>query len=228
LKLGSKDHPQLVRNEHLFMLAAKQCGIKAAATSIVVDKNGEEGLLVERFDRTYQRESKRFLRHHLEDACQFLGRYPQDKYRLSLRQIADGISALATGPQIEILRLIELYLFSYLIGNGDLHGKNISLLEDSGGRIRLAPGYDLLSTLPYGDRSMALQLNGKDQSFSATDVLQFGAIFGIPERALRASLNRITSKLAAQIPRFQEIGLPQKKRADLERTCLERINGLLG
>ena len=36
-----------------------------------------------------------------------------------------------------------------LIGNADAHGKNLSLLLPPGGRVRLAPLYDVMSTVHY-------------------------------------------------------------------------------
>jgi serine/threonine-protein kinase HipA len=38
-----------------------------------------------------------------------------------------------------------------LIGGSDGHAKNYSLLHGTGGRVRLAPLYDLASALPYPD-----------------------------------------------------------------------------
>jgi serine/threonine-protein kinase HipA len=39
--------------------------------------------------------------------------------------------------------------FNWLIGGTDAHAKNYSLLHGAGGRVRLAPLYDLVSALPY-------------------------------------------------------------------------------
>jgi serine/threonine-protein kinase HipA len=43
-----------------------------------------------------------------------------------------------------------------IIGNGDAHAKNFSLLFEPSGRIALAPLYDLMSTLVYGDDRLAM------------------------------------------------------------------------
>jgi len=49
-----------------------------------------------------------------------------------MNQIADALMQITNAPQLEILNLLRQYAFSYLICNGDLHAKNISLqtLED--------------------------------------------------------------------------------------------------
>jgi len=226
LKLGTGEHPQIVQNEHFFMKLAKNCGFITPTTTIVFDRSGSAGLLVERFDRVYDKANKKFQLLHQEDACQFLDRYPQDKYRLSLREIGERIERLSSGPRVDILQLIELYVFSYLIGNGDLHAKNISLLEDSEGRVRIAPAYDLLSTLPYGDRQMALHLNAKQDKFEMRDLIKFGKIFDLPEKALRTSVGSLAKKIQSKIPEFEDIGLSKKKTVDLQNTCKQRIEKL--
>lgn len=228
LKLGTEEHPQIVRNEHFFMSLAKHVGFLVPKSAVVRDRLGVEGLLVERFDRVYTRPAKSFLRLHQEDACQILNRYPQDKYRLSMREIAAGIAAVSSAPLIDTLKLIELYLFSYLIGNGDLHGKNISLIHehlasDDRGRIRLSPSYDLLSTLPYGDRQMALRLGAKNDSFTLYDFVNFGKLFSIPENAVKSSAKRIIQRTTAKLPEVAEIGLEEKKSRDILKTFEQRV-----
>lgn len=95
LKLETNEHPQLLENEHFFMRLANRCGLITATTSLVRDRDGATGLLIERFDREYEKSTKQTHRLHQEDACQLLGRYPQDKYRLTLREIAEGRSQRA-------------------------------------------------------------------------------------------------------------------------------------
>ena len=51
LKLNPKDKPNLVENEHLSLKLAKMCGLNVNTTKIIEDKKGQQGLLVERFDR---------------------------------------------------------------------------------------------------------------------------------------------------------------------------------
>jgi serine/threonine-protein kinase HipA len=46
-----------------------------------------------------------------------------------------------------------------LIGNGDAHAKNFSLLHKRSGALRLAPLYDLMSTLWYGDDRLAMHID---------------------------------------------------------------------
>ena len=150
LKLGSTSLPRLVQNEAFFMRVAADCGLEVAETSVVYDRDGAPGLLVKRFDRQHAAP----FRLHVEDGCQLMNRYPADKYRVKFQQLAKEVGRLSSAPVLELLRLLQLLAFSYLIVNGDLHARNISLYVTAQGRARLSPAYDLLSTLPYqGERS---------------------------------------------------------------------------
>ena len=119
LKLNPKDKPRLVENEAFFMQMAKSCGLEVAPTRLVHDRFDRPGLVVERFDRLWRKDEKRLSRVHQEDACQFLDRYPADKYRLTCAEIAGALLQLCVAPLPELARFIELVAFSYLIANGD-------------------------------------------------------------------------------------------------------------
>ena len=55
-----------------------------------------------------------------------------------------------------------------LIGNGDAHGKNFSLLHQPSGALTLAPLYDLLSTLHYGDDRLAMYVDNVHRTNKVT------------------------------------------------------------
>ena len=60
-------------------------------------------------------------------------------------------------------------VFNVLMGNGDAHIKNWSLIYDNPLRPRLAPAYDLVSTVAYTthDTSIALNMAGVKRSKSS-------------------------------------------------------------
>ena len=224
LKLTPPELPQLVENEAFFMTMAKACGLEVARTAVVHDADGEAGLLVERFDRVAHGDGLRKL--HQEDLCQLTDRYPADKYNLTL---ADALGALelCAAPRVERLRLLRLYAFSYLIANGDLHAKNISVLRTADGRVELAPGYDLLSTLPYGDRHMALALDGRDDHITGQHLQAIGARHGVREAATASMLRGLVRRAEGWLGRVGEIGLEGRRPAHLQRVMRERATELL-
>ncbi len=218
LKLNPKDKPNLTSNELQCLKLAKKCGLKVNKAKIVYDKNKNPGLLVERFDRVEK--NGKALKVHQEDACQFLNRYPADKYRLSFQEIGNGIENLATAPKIELLKLLQLYVFSYLIGNGDLHAKNISLQTDRDtGRIQLTPAYDLICTYIYKDRKMALKLNGRDDNFKRDSFLIWGENFGISKSAV----NNMIDDLIGRLKKNQDLLFSIEKLQKKDQTLLEKM-----
>lgn len=219
LKLNPETMPRLVENEHFFLGMARACGLEVARSELVHDGAGASGLLVERFDRAGK------TKIHQEDACQFLDRYPADKYALSCADIAKGITELTSAPLVAVASFVRLIAFSYLIGNGDLHAKNVSLHRVGvgvGGRVALTPAYDLLSSLPYGDRKMALSLEGRDDNIKRKHLVTFGERFGVRPRATEGMLDELCDESTRWWPRIGEIGLDPRKNADLAKVMTKR------
>lgn len=229
LKLNPPSKPLMIENEAFFLNMAKACGLDVNKASVIRDKNKNAGLLVERFDRIYDPKTKKNLQIHQEDACQFLNKYPADKYRIPYADIARGIEKYSSASILELASLLKLIAFSYIIGNGDLHAKNISLrTHPTTERVELTPAYDILSTLPYGDRKMALKLDSKDDSLNRKLFIAFGLRFGIREAATVAIINELCSKAKPWISKVPEIGFPARQTADIQRTMKLRINELSG
>lgn len=91
LKLDPAEYPHLVANEALHLVAARRLKIPVAKASVVTDRHGKSGLLVERFDRI-SADGKTWARLPLEDAAQVMGLPPASKYNVSAE---DAIEALA-------------------------------------------------------------------------------------------------------------------------------------
>ncbi len=224
LKLNPADKPNLVENEQICMQLAKKCGLTTATTKLVRDGAGNTGLLVERFDREYDQMNKRFLMHHQEDACQFLDRYPADKYRISLNDIAFGIKELSSAATVLIFNLLQQYCFSYLLGNGDLHGKNISVLVRSGSDlVEMAPAYDIICTLIYGDHKMAVKIDGRDDNIGRKTIIGFAERFSIAQPAVESMLDRLLQKFARHKQLLEQIPMTDKQKSLLCKTIEKRL-----
>lgn len=226
LKLNPRDKPRLIQNEAFFMEMAKACGVEVAPTRLIQDRDGEAGLLVERFDRRWSKASRSLERIHQEDACQFLDRYPADKYRIGVREIAEALLEMQLAPAADLLRLLRLLAFSYVICNGDLHAKNVSVVWDERLGPRLSPAYDLLSTLPYGDRRMALKVDGRDDRLTRKAFATFAARFDLKPRAVDSVLDALCDLTPPWLERLEEIGLAPRKTKDLKRMAEKRRDDL--
>lgn len=228
LKLSSKNFSDLVENEMTCLSIAKKCGLVVNKSAIVQDKTGASALLVERFDHVYDAKRKLWIRHHQEDACQFLDRYPADKYVLTMQEIAAGVVQQSASPAIEVLNLLRLKAFSYLIGNGDLHGKNISLLQIVGEPSQLSPAYDIVCTALYGDVKMALEMDGKNQNLKRKNFVAFGQRFSVPAAATATMLDRLNKSFKKNLEMMFRIPLAKKKEKFLRQLFEERMKHLAG
>ena len=226
LKLNPADRPKIIHNEYFFLQMADACGLKVNQAKLVRDRDGAAGLLIKRFDRVPVKGADEVRAIHQEDACQFLNRYPADKYRISTAEIAEALQ-LCSAPIVEVGKLIRLKAFSYLIANGDLHAKNVSIyISPETGRTELTPAYDLLSTLPYGDQRMALKLEGKDDNLKRKNFVSFGKRFDVKEPATHSILDELCDISQKWIERLEEIGLDKKKTTHLRQVMLKRRDDL--
>jgi serine/threonine-protein kinase HipA len=81
---------------------------------------------------------------------------------------------VSSAPVIDLARLLDAVIYNYLVGNNDAHGKNLSLLYRGAGtahqQIRLAPLYDLVSTIYYPElsRNMAMKIGREYSSENVT------------------------------------------------------------
>jgi serine/threonine-protein kinase HipA len=192
-KFESPEFPDLIRNEHATMRLAKRCNIDVA--DIRLEPNA---LIVRRFDRQYNPDARRMEKLHVEDLLQVMDLFPSSKYTMEYGDLMTAMANLQMS-KAALLDVLHLFVFSYIVGNGDLHAKNVSLVYDrTDGLWRMSPAYDLISTLPYrevlpGADRMALALcNESFTRFSVQDFVDFGGKFGLSERAVEGMINRTT------------------------------------
>jgi serine/threonine-protein kinase HipA len=170
----------VVFNEALSMELAAAIGLPAAP---VETRTAEDVtfLLVERYDRVHRQapgEEPVVERVHQEDFCQAQGIVPETKYQKeggpSLKDCFNLLRAVSSAPVIDLARLLDGVIFNYLIGNNDAHGKNFSLVYPGAGtgdlHVRLAPLYDVVSTIYYPELSpeMAMKIGGEYSSERVT------------------------------------------------------------
>ena len=153
LKPDSHRFPGLRDLEALGLALARAIGLDAAhARPMKVADHS--ALLIERYDRQ-PIAGATTRRLHQEDFCQALG-YPGElKYQSQggpgLAACSKLIRRLGLGPAA-VQGLLDWAIFNALIGNADAHAKNLSLLRDIEGRLKLAPFYDLVPTLALPER----------------------------------------------------------------------------
>lgn len=221
LKLSPHAYPRLVENEAFFLDLAKSVGLQVPAFSVIEDRDGERGLLVERFDRYRDRGVPR--RRAQEDAVQLAGRWPSAKYRLTTREVFAAVLDVTPARPVAALRLLRLFAYSYVIGNGDLHGKNVSVYDHPDGVWSVTPAYDLITTIPYGDQRMALQMEGRDARLRRAAFVSFGATVGLRERVVAQVLDELADGIEPHVDGVVGIGFEPKATEHLIRVMRERL-----
>ena len=165
---------QIVLNEQLCILTARNLGISVSPAFILNKGAGDEELLyaTERYDRKLSENIvidglKCPYRLHQEDFAQALGIFAGDKYEkrpsMYMQRMFELIRNNSVDPLDDQKALLRLIVFNYLIGNTDCHVKNYSLLYSSDLKSkRLAPAYDLVATRVYKTTSdMSFYIGGE-------------------------------------------------------------------
>jgi serine/threonine-protein kinase HipA len=187
-----------------------------------VSFEGTPALVVERFDRLWSRD-KRLLRIPQEDCCQALGVPPSRKHEAERGPGIRAISDLLKGsdaPERDQRRFFKAQIVFWLLAATDGHAKNFSLHLALGGRFRLAPLYDVLSTQPLADsgqlarKQMKMSMAVGTSRHYAVDAiqprhfLQTAALCGMPERTVMT----IFDELVAEGPRAMDTTLSAMPR----------------
>lgn len=225
LKLDPPEFAHLVRNEAFFLEAARSSGLDVVHAEIVHDRDGVPGLLVRRFDRVGDGARERLA---VEDACQVLARYPADKYRLTTEQLITALASRTGAPLVAARTLMHQFAFAYVSCNGDAHAKNFSIVHRDG-EWWVAPAYDLPSTQPYGDTTMALSWNGKTrEDIGRGDFIELGERCGVPAKAALRVLQKVLAAAPAWLDRLDELPFDARRVHRLRRACSYRVERLSG
>lgn len=194
LKIDPPEYPHVVANEAFFLDLARHAGIPAATASVVHDRDGRPGLLVQRFDRIARPDGST-VAVACEDACQVLGRWPADKYSLTAEQVVTALADQCAARPVALRSLYRQLCFGWLTGNGDIHAKNLSIVSTPDGEWRVAPAYDLPSTVPYDDKSLALSMVGRRRGLARRHLLDFAAAVDLPERVAHRTLDDLLDRV---------------------------------
>ncbi len=149
----------------LLSIARFELGFEVAEAFVVVDRQKEKGFLAG--DPIGHFITRRFDRHppgKIYDAYELaslMGIESEHKYSASMEEIFEFLEMKL--PPKGIRNIARQFAFSYIVGNGDLHVKNIALFKKAGG-FTPTPVYDVVNTKIYPSlqkEDLAIPLNGK-------------------------------------------------------------------
>ena len=232
VKLPSTQFPAVPENEYVMLELARAAGIAVPDLRLVPIREIQglpeaaarmEGnaLVVRRFDRGAGAE-----RIHMEDFAQVFGLFPDDKY--GYRSYANIASVLwAEAGAADTYEFVRRLVFSVLIGNGDMHLKNWSLLYPDGRTPVLSPAYDFVATFPYipGDK-LALNFGGS-RSISEITVDQarrFADTARLPVSPVWEIVRETVERTAA---RWNTLDQKELLSAEMRKAIEKQIHGVI-
>ncbi len=194
LKPPTHEYAYLPESEYLVMQMARVVGIKTVPFALVrLADNNKFAYITKRIDRTSAGEKLA-----MEDFCQLDSRSAADKYKGSYERCGKIISTFATNPSLDMAEFYLRLLFSFVVGNSDMHLKNFSLIETSfgSGQYYLSDAYDMLPVnviLPQDMDEMALTLNGKKRNLGRKDFILLAENLKLNKTVYIRLLERIVS-----------------------------------
>ena len=206
LKPAIATYEGVVFNEAFCMTLANDCDLNTAPIAIGRIEDIDY-LLAERYDRIRD-EAGNIHRLQQEDFCQALGVPSDMKYQSeggpSLANCFALIREASSAPALDLRALLDAVIFNLLIGNHDAHAKNFSLLYMPDQTVRLAPLYDLVSTVYYEELTdkMAMKLGGEAKSAlsSPKNIEKFAADTGLGAAQTRARVPAIAKEILHRLP----------------------------
>lgn len=219
LKPSSETFPALPAVELTSMRILEACGVSVPPCALVDLRDGTPAYVIKRFDRLDDGTKLR-----MEDFCQLTLRSPKDKYRGSAELTAKVVARYATAPIIELQKLYRRLACAWLIGDGDLHLKNLALLTPPNGTHALSPAYDAVATRLYiPDDHLALPVRGRDARLNRKSWLAFANDVSLPERAAARVLDEIVAAAPDAFALVHDAPLPGDLGEAFERLLTQRF-----
>lgn len=208
LKPQASTFPNLPENEWVTQRLAALAGLTVPQCALLKLHDGTWAYVVRRFDRRDDG-SKRAM----EDFCQLSGLPPSGKYDGSAERCGKLVGRHTSEPLIDLRLLYRQFAFSWWVGNGDLHLKNLALIRDDDGRIRLSPAYDLLNTrLVLPDDVLAMPVSGKKDNLQIGAWRKLADSFGLGAKAAQRVHDELVATLPAALQLVARSPLPEAMR----------------
>jgi serine/threonine-protein kinase HipA len=222
---GTQALDHLVQTEDWAMRVASKAGLDAAETHLEAFGN-RAAVVVTRYDR-----HEDGTRIHQEDFCQALGLDPQAKYeslaestshKTRLSRLVAIAAPRSVEPDAFRRALLSHVTFNVVIGNGDAHSKNYSILLGARGEVSLAPLYDCAPVMYLAPRfkSSGHVINSRTAIdwISADDLAEEAASWGMARARARATVDGVLERTWEAA---HAVALPPGAEAVLDR--LDRL-----
>lgn len=221
IKPQSKAYLSLPENEDLCMHMANEVGIEVAKHGLIRLKSGSIAYITKRFDRDNN------IKIATEDLCQLSENLTEHKYRGSYEKMGKTISKHSSQSGLDSLHYFQLVLFSFIIGNADMHLKNFSMMEKDNGVFCLSPAYDILSTklvIPDENEQMALNINGKKNKVSKKDFNLLGESLNLTQKQVVTCYDAMIENQNKMDWWIDHSFIPFEQKNNLKELINQRLN----
>jgi len=217
LKPQTLAYSNIPENEQCCMDIAEVFGVSVPEHCILPLKDKSLAYVVKRYDRN------KGEKYHQEDFQQILEK--DDKYVGSVEEICRKLNVVSAVPGLDVQLLYEMVVLSFLLGNGDAHFKNYSIITYDDVDRRLAPAYDIVCSklvIPKG-RDSALTINGKQNNLKREDFDILADYCKIPEKV---RYDKFDKKFNLMKKIIESSYIDSEKREQFIETIKERLGRL--
>ena len=228
LKPQTEDYVALPEAEYLVMSMARATKIQTVPFALlrISSDRRQFAYITKRIDRI--KKAGRIQKLAMEDFCQLESRLTADKYKGSYERCAKVVLQHSQSAGLDVAELYLRILFSFAVGNSDMHLKNFSLIETAEGSAlyRLSEAYDMLPVnviMPEDKEELALTLNGKKQNIRRRDFLLLAQSFSLPCKSAEKMIQKIVALKDTYIKMCRDSYLPDGMKERMISLISERI-----
>lgn len=234
LKPQTELYEALPEAEYLVMQMARETGIATVPFALIrmSDDAGTAAYITKRIDRILPTKKDPELKLlAMEDFCQLEQRLTENKYQGSYERCAKVITRYSRQPGLDLSELFLRVVFSFAVGNSDMHLKNFSLIETGPGSQNyvLSAAYDMLPVnviLPEDDEQLALTVNGKKHNIRRNDFLKYAEVSGIPRDAAVKMIGKVVAMKDRYLRMCDESLLPVHLKERFRALMEARVSAL--
>ncbi|RLA73662.1 MAG: hypothetical protein DRG30_06005 [Epsilonproteobacteria bacterium] len=199
-----KNTPYLALNEHLFLTFAKnELKLDVPFSAVLLGENRDFYFLTKRYDRY------RGYKYNQYDFAQQLEIESEDKYDISIISILEKFNTIVHDKKSKE-DVFRFMIYASLIKHGDLHAKNIGLIETGDDKWELAPLYDIISTYVYegkGSDDFGIGFahsNPKKRKLRFKEYLQMGGVLELTPSKTKILLRDTIKRFQVYFPKYIE------------------------
>mgnify|MGYP002623306444 CR=1 FL=1 len=225
LKPQTDRFDRLPEIEDLTMHLAEIARIKTVPHALILFQDGELNYITRRIDRTADGRKL-----PMEDMCQSAGKLTEQKYQGSYEMITNLIKKYSSAAKLDVINFWEQVVFSWIVGNADMHLKNFSLYSEKDAKYLLTPTYDQVSTaiiMPEDTEELALSLNGFQRKLLRMDFIQAMENTGVSRQVIVRILDRFAKMLPEWFSCIDNSFISESQKVQFKALIKQRVERLM-